>query len=162
MSLEHSLARERKKAHAGPSLPNLLKLLQQVEELRDRVEQLERGRSKRGVAPSKAKAAAYCGRSDEWLRQRERDGKGPERTPNGDYFYDALDRFLLAPKEAASPPPDPADLPQPRVADAEVARADSGSAANEVAPRMPAGRLGSVRARATQQTPGHRGHAAAE
>jgi hypothetical protein len=123
--------------------PNVLRL---IDELSQRVEKLERQRSKRGVAPSKAKAAAYIGRSDEWLRLREKDGTGPERTPNGDYFYDALDQFLLASRETGLPPPEP--------------RADRANLAeppqSEVAPSLPTGRLGSVRARAT------RGQAAAE
>jgi hypothetical protein len=62
--------------------------------LRERVERLEndRARTKRGHC-NQREAAAYLGKSREWLRQRERRGDGPQRNPDGSYSFDRLDDF---------------------------------------------------------------------
>jgi hypothetical protein len=125
--------------------PNLVRL---IDELRERVGKLERQRSKRGVTNQKG-AAAYLDRSTEWLRQMERRGIGPLRYPNGEYPYDGLDEFLLARRETLPRPTEPADLP------AELPQ-------SEGTPRVTSGRIGSAFRRATQQTAGRRGQAAAE
>ena len=113
-------------------------VLRQLQDLRQRVERLERLPSKRGVLPSKVKAAAYCGRSDEWFRRHERNGTGPE-----DLHYDTLDRWLRALGEDASPRPvEPADVP-----------ADPVRGAHEVAPNVALDRpmhRRALRARANQ------------
>jgi hypothetical protein len=66
----------------------------ELNELRERVARLEidRRRTTRGFANQRT-AAAYLGRSREWLRQRERRGDGPRRNPDGTYSYDSLDAF---------------------------------------------------------------------
>jgi hypothetical protein len=66
----------------------------EIHDLRERVSRLEndRRRTTRGNT-NQGGAAAYLGRSREWLRQRERRGDGPIRNPDGSYNYDNLDRF---------------------------------------------------------------------
>jgi hypothetical protein len=66
----------------------------EIKDLRDRVERLERDkrRTTRGSTNQKG-AAAYIGKSREYLRQLERRGEGPPRNPDGTYSYDNLDRF---------------------------------------------------------------------
>jgi hypothetical protein len=66
--------------------------VQMIEELRDRVAQLERKQSRRGVTNMRG-AAEYLNKSREWLRQQHLRGTGPKRLPNGDYSYDALDDY---------------------------------------------------------------------
>jgi hypothetical protein len=63
-----------------------------ADDLAARLSQLERGRSKRGRAKHQ-EAAKYLGRSDEWLRQQNQRGTGPERNPDGTYDYDKLDLY---------------------------------------------------------------------
>jgi hypothetical protein len=40
-------------------------------------------------------AAEYLGRSKEYLREHHAGGTGPQRLPNGQYSYQALDEWLL-------------------------------------------------------------------
>jgi hypothetical protein len=63
-------------------------------DLLERVKKLEQsaGRSKRGRVNQRL-AAAYLGRSREWLRKLHLDGKGPPRAADGTYTYDDLDAF---------------------------------------------------------------------
>jgi hypothetical protein len=67
--------------------------IQILEELRDRVAQLEQKQSRRGVTNMRG-AAEYLHRSREWLRQQNLRGTGPKRLPNGNYTYAALDEYL--------------------------------------------------------------------
>jgi hypothetical protein len=66
----------------------------ELNELRARVSRLEndRRRTTRGHVNQRV-AAAYLGKSREWLRQRERRGDGPRRNPDGTYSFDNLDLF---------------------------------------------------------------------
>jgi hypothetical protein len=70
-------------------------LQSEIDDLRKRVEALERARprTKRGSTKQKG-AAEYIGRSREYLRQLELSGKGPQRNVDGTYPYDVLDAFL--------------------------------------------------------------------
>jgi hypothetical protein len=121
--------------------PNLLR---QIEELRDRVGALERQRSRRGRC-NKAEAARYLGYSREWIRLRERDGTGPKPNADGSYDYDELDRYDRVARLGERPVKEPAEHPQPKITTSATA-----------------GRIGSARSRAQQQSPGTRGQAAAE
>jgi hypothetical protein len=73
-------------------------ILSVLNDLRLRLESLERGRTKRGHR-NHGKAADYLGISRETLRQLNLRGKGPARNPDGSYSLDALDAFK------ANPPP---------------------------------------------------------
>lgn len=66
----------------------------QLAALHERVTRLEsdRRRTARGHV-NQRRAAAYLGKSREWLRQRERRGDGPRRNPDGSYSLDSLDAF---------------------------------------------------------------------
>jgi hypothetical protein len=69
-------------------------LQSEIADLRRRLERLERAphKSTRG-STSQAGAAAYLGRSREWLRLLNARGEGPRRGPDGRYSYDDLDAF---------------------------------------------------------------------
>jgi hypothetical protein len=69
-------------------------LSSEVKNLRQRVERLERHSRKttRGSV-GLTKAAAYLGKSREWLRLRNARGEGPQRNPDGSYSYDSLDLY---------------------------------------------------------------------
>lgn len=65
----------------------------EIDELKARVDRLERGhRSNRGRA-NMTEAARYLGHSREWLRQQHLRGTGPRRGADGSYSYDDLDAF---------------------------------------------------------------------
>ena len=72
----------------------MLEIQSEIARLRKRVDELERRqvRTTRGYTNQRG-AAAYLGKSREWLRQRERRGDGPHRNPDGTYSYDNLDAF---------------------------------------------------------------------
>ena len=63
-----------------------------LDELTERVTLLERLRTKRGRAKHR-EAAAYLGKSDEWLRQQNLRGAGPPRNRDGSYDFDLLDLY---------------------------------------------------------------------
>jgi hypothetical protein len=67
-------------------------ILARLNDLCVRVERLEKKPTKRGHC-NQREAAAYLGRSREWLRQRERRGDGPQRNSDGTYNYDNLDLY---------------------------------------------------------------------
>jgi hypothetical protein len=67
-------------------------LSSEIKDLRQRVERLERVKTKRGSCRQKD-AAAYIGKSREYLRQLDRRGEGPPRNPDGTYPYDGLDAY---------------------------------------------------------------------
>jgi hypothetical protein len=68
-----------------------------IEDLRARVERLERTPTKSRGRTTQAGAARYLGISDETLRARHARGEGPRRTRSGtnrwSYSYDDLDRY---------------------------------------------------------------------
>jgi len=66
----------------------------EIKDLRSRIERLESAprRSTRG-STNQTGAAAYLGKSREWLRLRHARGEGPHRGPDGNYSYDDLDAF---------------------------------------------------------------------
>lgn len=66
----------------------------QLDALHERVARLEsaRRRTARGHV-NQRRAAAYLGKSREWLRQRERRGDGPRRNADGTYSLDSLDAY---------------------------------------------------------------------
>jgi hypothetical protein len=75
----------------------------QIEELRQRIDRLERGSAKRGRTnrgrTNRAGAARYLGVSEETLRQRHDRGEGPLYSRNGRYYsysYDELDSYAEA------------------------------------------------------------------
>jgi|EndMetStandDraft_2_1072991.scaffolds.fasta_scaffold822129_1 hypothetical protein len=69
-----------------------------LNDLRQRVERLERATSGRGFLNQK-QAAAYMSRSDEWLRLEHAAGRGPKRhrlgTRGWRYAIADLDAYLL-------------------------------------------------------------------
>lgn len=69
-------------------------LQSEIQNLRERVERLERAPAKPRGRTNLAGAARYLGISDETLRQRHARGVGPRRTRNGrfySYTYEDLD-----------------------------------------------------------------------
>ena len=66
----------------------------EIDDLRERVKRLEEsaGRTRRGRTNQRG-AAAYLGKSREWLRQLHLRGEGPRRAADGTYSYDDLDTF---------------------------------------------------------------------
>jgi hypothetical protein len=70
---------------------------QLLEELRERVDVLERRQAHRGRT-NQAGAARYLGISEETLRQRHARGEGPRRARSGargwSYTFDDLDRYV--------------------------------------------------------------------
>jgi hypothetical protein len=66
----------------------------EISDLRKRVERLERDSRKttRGSV-GLTKAAAYLGKSREWLRLRNARGEGPRRGSDGNYAFDDLDAY---------------------------------------------------------------------
>jgi hypothetical protein len=64
----------------------------EVDELKKRVERLEKGPTKRGRTNQRG-AAQYLNKSREWLRQQHLRGKGPRRAADGSYSYDDLDDY---------------------------------------------------------------------
>ena len=77
----------------------------ELDDLRERVRRLEEtaGRSKRGRTNQRG-AAAYLGRSREWLRQLHLRGEGPHRAQDGSYSFDDLDVFAEQNTAHANPP----------------------------------------------------------
>ena len=66
-------------------------ILSELNDLRARVQRLER-KSNRGRTNQRG-AAAYLGRSREYLRTLHLRGQGPRRAPDGTYTFDDLDAF---------------------------------------------------------------------
>jgi len=64
-----------------------------ITELEEKVRRLE---TKKGYC-NQTTAAAYCGRSKEYLRERHVRGDGPARMPNGMYRYADLDAWMEKP-----------------------------------------------------------------
>jgi hypothetical protein len=67
----------------------------EIESLKERVDRLERVRSTRGRT-NQAGAAAYLGKSREFLRLAQLRGEGPRRGADGSYHYDDLDAWSEA------------------------------------------------------------------
>ncbi len=68
-----------------------LEIVAAINELRERVQRLER-RSNRGRV-NQRRAAEYLGRSREFLRQLHLRGEGPPRAADGSYAIDDLDSW---------------------------------------------------------------------
>ena len=71
-----------------------LEIVSAIAELSERVQRLERlrSRSNRGRV-NQRRAAEYLGRSREFLRQQHLRGKGPPRAADGSYSLDDLDSW---------------------------------------------------------------------
>ena len=80
-----------------------LEIQSAIADLRERVKRLERThtRSRRGRTNQRG-AAAYLGRSREYLRQLQLRGEGPHRAADGSYTYDDLDSW--AEQNTRAPP----------------------------------------------------------
>ena len=76
-----------------------IEIRSELNDLRHRLERLERTRTNRGRTNRRG-AAAYLGRSREFLRQLHLRGEGPRRAADGSYTYDDLDAYA---EEAARP-----------------------------------------------------------
>jgi hypothetical protein len=85
--------------------PEIQAILNELSEVRARVDRLEREKNSRRGHTNQAGAARYLGISDETLRQRHLRGVGPNRTRNGrqwDYTYDDLDAHAQGPPDTAA------------------------------------------------------------
>lgn len=58
-----------------------------------RLKRKQPGRRKGGYTTQRG-AAEYLGRSREWLRRLQLEGKGPKRSANGQYAFDDLDAYM--------------------------------------------------------------------
>jgi hypothetical protein len=72
-------------------IDNYQKLEKRITELEEAVRRLQS--RNRGYLTQSA-AAAYIGRSKEYLRERHASGNGPARMPNGMYRYADLDAWM--------------------------------------------------------------------
>jgi len=75
-------------------------ILSALNDLRTRVQRLER-KSNRGHTNQRG-AAAYLGRSREYLRVLHLHGNGPRRAADGSYSFDDLDAFAEQPPQRSS------------------------------------------------------------
>jgi hypothetical protein len=75
-----------------PNLHLNASLQLRLDQIDARLRAVERLRTKRGRAKHR-EAAAYLGKSDEWLRQQNLLGRGPPRNSDGTYNYDELDTY---------------------------------------------------------------------
>jgi hypothetical protein len=70
-----------------------------LNELRQRLDRLERANRPRRGSLNQKQAAEYLNRSEEWLRREHAAGRGPRRRRRGryyDYAYEDLDAYREA------------------------------------------------------------------
>jgi hypothetical protein len=70
-----------------------------LNELRQRLDRLERANRPRRGSLNQKQAAEYLNRSEEWLRREHAAGRGPRRRRRGryyDYRYEDLDAYREA------------------------------------------------------------------
>jgi hypothetical protein len=81
-----------------------------LNELRQRLDRLERTARPRRGSLNQKQAAEYLNRSEEWLRREHAAGRGPRRRRRGryyDYTFEDLDAYREAEGDANPRPPPP-------------------------------------------------------
>jgi hypothetical protein len=80
-----------------------LEMVEILDELRRRLDRLERATHPRRGSLNQKQAAEYLNRSEEWLRQEHAAGRGPKRRRRGargwDYNIDDLDAYRETERE---------------------------------------------------------------